>query len=97
MMQRYYFFCNHVSFSNGFWVSVLRPPPPTGFVGCAHFQWQVVGEDFVHGSLYLVLCVLVRINTMLLSIFVHLVDGSCQFAKLGKCINDGNGGGSCHW
>ena len=27
MMQRYYFFCNHVSFSNGFWVSVLRPPP----------------------------------------------------------------------
>ena len=26
-MQRYYFFCNHVSFSNGFWVSVLRPPP----------------------------------------------------------------------
>ena len=27
MMQRYYFSCNHVSFSNGFWVSVLRPPP----------------------------------------------------------------------
>ena len=79
-MQRYYFFCNHVSFSNGFWVSVLRPPPQGLSVAPVTFE-EIIKNDFLKWAQFLI--ILLK-NDLSSRMTVYLVDtiSFCSPVKL---------------